>query len=249
MRALLVRVGADTSKKGGGWNAPMDLASREFVYCPIPEKEGMRFRDGLALTYTDVQCAIERFRSMVGRNGRGDMMLPSRLASRWMHLDPDFQYLTYGDNGENQRGERLSQLTKGDLLVFYEGLKPTQHCDQKLIYVLIGLFTISEVVRAADISPGQYRENAHTRRLGSRPSDVIVRGQPGKSGRFERCVPIGGWRERAYRVAPSIEAAWGGLGVKNGYLQRSGVPPFFCDPARFQKWLFDKGVTFVQRNN
>lgn len=249
MRALLVRVGADTSKKGGGWNAPIEFTSHEFVYCPIPEKEGRQFRDGMALNYRDVQRAIDRLRSKTPRNAQADMMFPSHLASRWMHLDPDFEYLTYGDNGENPRGERLRRLTKGDLLVFYGGLKPAHRCDQKLIYALIGLFTVSEVVRAADIVSGQFQENAHTRRLGSRTSDVIVRGQPGKSGRFERCIPIGEWRNRAYRVTPSIEEAWGGLEVKDGYIQRSGVPPFFCNAARFQRWLFDQGVNFMQRNN
>jgi hypothetical protein len=62
------------------------------------------------------------------------------------------------------------------------------------------------------------------------------------SGRFDRCIPIGEWRDNAYRVRPDIEDAWGGLTVKNGYIQRSAVPPEFLDAARFHEWFQQQGV-------
>ena len=39
--------------------------------------------------------------------------------------------------------------------------------------------------------------------------DVIVRAQPGCSGRLRRCIPIGEFREQAYRVTRPTLEAWG----------------------------------------
>ena len=35
MKGLLVRVAADTTEVGGGWNGPVDSKTGEFVYVPI----------------------------------------------------------------------------------------------------------------------------------------------------------------------------------------------------------------------
>ena len=42
---------------------------------------------------------------------------------------------------------------------------------------------------------------------------------------------------------------WGGLSVKNGYLQRSANPPLFCQPERFFNWLQQQNVQLMQTNN
>jgi hypothetical protein len=59
----------------------------------------------------------------------------------------------------------------------------------------------------------------------------------GESGRCDRCIPIGEWRDRAYRVQRGIEQQWAGLTVKNGYIQRSVAPPEFLDACRFYDWF------------
>jgi hypothetical protein len=46
MRALLVRVGADSTPDGGGWNAPVDSENRLFAYVPIPEGRQVRTGGG-----------------------------------------------------------------------------------------------------------------------------------------------------------------------------------------------------------
>jgi hypothetical protein len=69
------------------------------------------------------------------------------------------------------------------------------------------------------------------------------------SGRFDRCVLIGEWRDRAYRLCLQIEDAWGGLTVKNGYIQRSVVPPVFLNAERFYDWFQRQGVMLLERNN
>ena len=60
---------------------------------------------------------------------------------------------------------------------------------------------------------------------------------------------MGEFRDRAYRVTPDLEAAWGGLSVKNGYVQRSVVPPSFRDASRFYDWFLQQDVSLVKRNN
>jgi len=92
--------------------------------------------------------------------------------------------------------------------------------------------------------------NAHSRRiLQPDAQDLIVRGRPGVSGRLERCLPIGDYREKAYRVRPDILEEWGGLSVKNGYLQRSARLPQFLDPERFQRWFNCRNPVWLQTNN
>lgn len=236
MRCLLVRVGADQSIGGGLWNAPVNSATNEFAYVAIPETRALR--PGMEKPYSALTAALAKFA----------VALPSYLCERNMHLDPDFTYLTYGDQGE--RAKQLKQkLRPGDRIVFYCGLRDV-HDGTRLIYAIIGLFVVDTMVLAVNVEESLRNSNAHSRRiLEEDAQDLIVRGRFGASGRLERCIPIGEWRNRAYRVRPDILNAWGGLSVKDGYLQRSIRLPEFLDPSRFLDWLNDKKPTLVQANN
>jgi hypothetical protein len=165
-----------------------------------------------------------------------------------MHLDPDFACLTYGDVG-SRRGARMIGMAAGDLLVFYAGLRPVHPCGHTLVYALVGLYVVRDVTPAAAVPADRWHENAHVRRATRGPTDIVVRAEPGVSGRFDRCVPVGEWRAGAYRVRPDVLDAWGGLTVKDGYIQRSAVPPAFTRPERFLRWLGKQGVQLVRRNN
>jgi hypothetical protein len=77
----------------------------------------------------------------------------------------------------------------------------------------------------------------------------VARAKPGSSGRFDRCVPIGEWRNGAYRVRQDVLNAWGGLSVKDGFIQRSAVQPALNNPNQFLNWLQKQGIQFVQSNN
>ncbi|MEI6656631.1 MAG: hypothetical protein WCP45_17850, partial [Verrucomicrobiota bacterium] len=76
-----------------------------------------------------------------------------------------------------------------------------------------------------------------------------VRARPGVSGRLERYIPIGHYRQRAYRVCPDLLDAWGGLNAKNGWLQRSARLPDFLDANTFYNWFLAQNVTILRRNN
>jgi len=234
VRALLVRVGADGTAVGGGWNAPVDASTREFVYVPICEPEPLLA--GLETPFARWAPAVERLGAA----------LPGSLLDRVAHADPDFAHLTYGDR--RGRGRQIREkLGPGDLLVFYAGLRDVH--SRGLVYALIGLIEIDAVVAACEVPADRRGWNAHTRRREVGETDVVVFGRPGRSGRFARCVPFATHRAGAYRVLPELLDAWGGLHVKDGYVQRSARLPELADAARFLAWLRRQDVTLVERDN
>ena len=222
-------------------------AEGRFVYVPIPEGVGTRFHPGLRRQYDELLPALQQFCEEHGCS-LNDLRFPHGLLACSMHLDPDFQYLTYGDVGR-RRGAGMVGMREGDLLVFYCGLRPVRDCEQRLIYALSGMFVVREVVPVAAVPPERWHENAHVRKVNRGETDIVVRAIPGQSGRFEKCIPIGEWRNGAYRVRTELLHAWGGLSVKDGFIQRSAVPPTFINPRMFLDWLWNHCVRLIERNN
>src|SRR5262249_15373205 len=119
MRAYLIRVGVDQAF--GGWNAPMHPVTNEFVFVPIPESRPMRRE--LSTPYAAIVSDLARFEAAHPEVHHRYVRLPPGLVSSNMHLDPDFERLTYGDSGTH-RGKGLTTLERGDMIVFYSGLRP-----------------------------------------------------------------------------------------------------------------------------
>src|SRR5207248_10763145 len=128
------------------------------VYVPIPESPGASFHAGLERRYGEVLPALQRF----CEQHRCNLRFPQELLKRAMHLDPDFEYLTYGDEG-GRRGAGMVNMSEGDLLVFYGGLRPVHQCDHRLLYALLGIYVVKEVVLAARVPSDHWYENAHGR--------------------------------------------------------------------------------------
>jgi hypothetical protein len=201
----------------------MRLASGEFAYVTITDTKPMR--KGMARRYDEFIPVVKRF----------GQQLPVALVGQTTHLDPDFEHLTYGDQG--QRGKRIqSLLTGSDLLAFFAALRPVDGPARPLIYALIGLYVVEEIVLARSIPRSRWAENAHTRRVPS-DGDIVVRAKPGVSGRLRRCIPIGEFRDRVYRVRKDLLTAWGGLDIADGYIQRSVRLPAFRNTAKFYRWF------------
>ena len=62
-------------------------------------------------------------------------------------------------------------------------------------------------------------------------------------------VPIGEYRDGAYRVRRDLLKAWGGLTVNNGYIQRSGTLSSFLHPEKFCNWFTRQHVELIAENN
>ena len=236
MNGLLVRVGADLSRGGGSWNGPVDSETSDFVYVAIPETSPVH--QGVEKPYSALAPTLQRF----------GVRLPAHLAERHMHLDPDFAHLTYGDQGERAKQLR-THLGSGDLIVFYAGLADIRPAS-RLIYALIGLMVVETFRLAADVPLRDCDLNAHSRRiLDGGAQDIIVCGRAGESGRLRRCLPIGEYRDGAYRVRRQLLDEWGGLSVKDGFIHRSARLPRFLDPARFFRWFTAQQPSLVPSNN
>lgn len=141
MKGLLIRIGIDQAY--GGWNAPVDPGSGQFVYVPIPEGPSVTFHQGLERPFTRCIPDLEQFAQACNQSV-GDLRFPTDLLNSCMHVDPDFEHLTYGDDG-SRRGSGILDLSEGDLLAFYAGLRPVCRCQHKLIYGLVGLYVLDEV--------------------------------------------------------------------------------------------------------
>jgi len=241
MNVLLVRVGIDQTF--GGWNAPVDPITREYVYVPIPEYPGVTCHPNMSRRFGEFAPSLQVF----SQKHACELIPPKIPPNRLMHLDPDFSELTYGDIG-SRRGARIRDMKCGDVLAFYASLSPISHYEHKLLYAMIGLYVIDEILPIHTVPKDQWHRNAHTRRRRHAETDIVVRARPGVSGRFEKCIPIGCWKDRSYRVRPDLLDIWGGLSVRDGYIQRSAVPPRILEPTRFLKWTETHDVNLIAKN-
>lgn len=242
MKGLLLRVGVDMSY--GQWHGPMNPDSLSFVYIPIPETP--KFWGPLATPYSRFTAPLKRFST--NSDITDDVSLPEHLSGRMCHLDPDFEHLTYGDQPVS-RGARVSSLERDDFIAFFASLKPIRGCSQNLVYALIGIYFVDHITTVATTPDNQRYMNAHSRRQGGNVADIIVWANPKRSGRFKTCMPIGEYRDGAYRVREPLLEEWGGLHVNNGYIQRSIRPPFFSNPIKFLEWLDEQAPILLHVNN
>lgn len=247
MRAVLIRIGIDHSF--GKWNAPADPGTGEFVYVPIPEgKSVTQFHRGCKRTFDEVVPHLENFSKRFGFDLDRQMRFPrALLLDRYMHLDPDFEHLTYGDDG-NRRGKVLRTLTEDDLLVFYAGMRSTDLAEKWLIYGIVGMLVVDRICEIRAVPKSRWHENAHTRKTRHGEHDLVVWGKPAVSGRLKRFLPIGEYRDQAYRVRRDLLKLWVGLSNRDGYLQRSGRPPLFLDAGAFRHWFNGQNIPMIAAN-
>ena len=233
MRGLLIRVCIDSTC--GPWNGPIDIATGRFVYVPIPESQPIHPK--LRRTFDEVLSPLKPFQAALPRN----------LLGGAAHFDPDFAFLTYGDQGA--RAKRIRDVMGGDdrgFIAFYGGFRDVK--SRTIVDAIIGIYHVAEVIDARAIPKNRWRENAHTRRRQNK-GDVVVRAIRGKSGRLKKGIVIGQYRDRAHRVDKAILKEWGGLDVRDGYIQRSVWLPEFMNPDQFLKWLKAKRPQLIASNN
>jgi hypothetical protein len=174
----------------------------------------------------------------------------NRMASQAMHVDPEFESFTYGDPTPPKRG--LAQLERGDLLVFYAGMKACGHECPPALY-LAGFFR----VKLAGFAPGfshqqlrcEFGQNYHVRHAKvfaeQREKLVLIKGGNG-SRLFRRAHLVGKTVRRqnasAWQIiTPKMEKVFGRFGGI-GSLQRS-------TPRWVEDTLVNKAEDFVESLN
>ncbi len=233
MKGILLRVGADQTAAGGRYNAPIDPQSWRYAYVPIAAGEDQHEHIVPCPTFA---LFAERVADL------GDA-LPSHLEGAKVHLDPDFDSLTYGEpylssNGRRaSRGRLIESLREGDFIAFFAAFRPTAPgYEQALAYCLFAIFFVQRVSQVRRLTTAERAACAHGRRKQAL-DDLVVQADAARSGRFSRAIPIGEFRHNAYRVRRDLLQEWGGLTVRDGYIQRSAQPPRFLAPQRFLHWL------------
>jgi hypothetical protein len=66
---------------------------------------------------------------------------------------------------------------------------------------------------------------------------------------LRRRIPIGELRGSIYRVRNDLLEAWGGLDIKDGYIQRSVRLPAFQDAEKFYRWFLAQKPELSAQNN
>ena len=236
---LLIRIGIDATS--GGWNSPCCL--RGFCYVPMGSSDDLT--ENYDPEYRPYQRAVS---ALVPASAPAYIRWPRRLPRRG-HFDPDFDQLTYGDAAQRAASIR-SVLSDSDerFIVFYAGLRSIH--TGKLVYSIIGFYVIDRIVAGPNVPRHEWHRNAHTRGGGcSDEGTVVLFARRGASGRLLHHIPIGSYRRRAYRVTGELLDEWGGLGVKDGYIQRSVFLPRFLDGERFLRWFWRQKPTLIPKNN
>ena len=95
-----------------------------------------------------------------------------------------------------------------------------------------------------------------------RPPAIMIHSSPQHeapktSSRLKECVPIGYYRldcdnpqgRRQYHVGRELLKEWGGLSVKDGWLQRSAYITEFENAERFLNWFRPDEKNLIARNN
>ncbi len=186
-KAILIRVGADSTDGGGNWRGPVDTESGRFAYIPIPENK-VAFHPGCERRFDEVADPLMDFLSEHSAPiGFWRRRIDAKLGQP-MHLDPDYEHLTYGDVGD-VRGRDLRDFEPDDLIVFYSGLQPMRDADE-LVYAVVGVFVVDEIVLAPTVVDSRRGENAHTRKKDRAPRDIVVRAHAGQTRNTSAICPI-----------------------------------------------------------
>ncbi|EKF84808.1 hypothetical protein [Methanobacterium formicicum] len=229
MKAMLLRVGID--KSSDGVLAPI-FPDGSFEYIPLSEKDETSTENR---TYTD----------LTGEKGKPlSDYLPTRVADRKVHLDPEFKTFTYGDVG--RKADYLLKLNPGDILAFYAGFTPYMKSEYPEALYIIGYFTVGEIIDFHKITGSyrtndshksstieikriqeQYPNNSHPKRVSDIHDMVLVVGDPEQSKILEKAILISQKKlnkiGRYYHaVSPQMKEL---LGI-SGSIQRS-IPPRF----------------------
>lgn len=227
MQVVLLRVGIDTGS--GGIHGPL-FRNGDFEFVPISDKRN-RFGVNKA-TYGNTKgmlrrrCLVEYFPER----------RRAKVRNMWVHYDPEFETFTYGDPTRPKAG--LKNLRKGDLLVFYAGLKGWDfHCDPALY--IIGYFEVEEAVKTQGHKWSDFRKkfgkNFHVRHRpvfeDQKDRLVLIRGsQRSRLLKKAKRISVSGKNRAGNRIhvlSPEMQRVFGDF---NHHISIHRSPPRFVLP-------------------
>lgn len=232
MQVVLLRVGIDTGS--GGIHGPL-FTDGSFEYIPIPDGFGGKGVD--KRTYGNT-CGRkgQRLVDYFPESRRGKVLGQS------FHFDPEFETFTYGDPTIPKRS--LRQLSDGDLLVFYMGLKGWDFDCPPALYIT-AFFEVARAGLASSFAKKElaemFRNNFHVMHTDvlndQRDRLVLIKGSA-NSRLLKKAVKISelGTDKSGHplqRLSPEMQAVFGGF-AGNTSIQRSPprwVAPEFIQPA------------------
>ena len=195
MRVYLANVGANS---GHRFASPL-FEDGSFEFIPIPEDEGQTS----GVRYSDLRSHYDPSSSLLP-------YVPPRLHDAVCHNDPEFETLTYGDNGENGRSSALTRIQPGDVLLFLARLErwaDGKRAGQFGFYLIGGLSTdYAEFITPQSGRRDRFAKNAHAIRGDERFFGVAG---TSRSRRFRRAVPL--TREicgKVFRAADGAPWEW-----------------------------------------
>lgn len=192
MRIYLANVGANA---GHRFASPL-FDDGTFEFLPIPEDDRNLDRSPDAVCFRDLRSYYDSNRDLLSH-------VPQDLWDMACHNDPEFETLTYGDNGTNPRSSNLTGMETGDVLLFLARLE--RRTDGKRSFYLIGGINVASVVPSvlrplSGPADDRFARNAHVirARCTGEWDGFWLFGGSSQSRRFERAVPI--TREISERV-------------------------------------------------
>jgi putative DNA base modification enzyme with NMAD domain len=236
MQVVLLRVGIDTGS--GGILGPL-FADGSFEFVPIPDK----FKG---------KVDKRTYGSIRGRSGERliDFFPESRRpknVNQSVHLDPEFREFTYGDPTPPKRS--LRKLKKGDLLVFYAGLKGWDFESPPALYI-VGFFEVAKAGLAKEFTRSElqtdFKNNFHVRNIAvfkkQKNELVLVKGSK-RSRLLTRAfrISVDGIDRngtRLHRLSSEMQKVFGDFGGKTS-IQR-------CPPRRVRAEFVDSAAQFVK---
>lgn len=197
MRVYLANVGANS---GHRFASPL-FEDGSFEFIPIPEDENQTG----GVRYSDLRSHYDPSRDLL-------RYVPPHLHRAVCHNDPEFETLTYGDNGENPKSSGLTRVRAGDALLFLARLEPWadgKRAGEPGFYLIGGLSAdYAEFVTPQSGRRDRFAKNAHAVRGDERFFGVAG---TSRSRRFRRAVPL--TRDicgKVFRAANGAPWQWGG---------------------------------------
>ena len=181
MRILLANVGANSSHRQ--LFSPI-FKDGTFEFLPIPESDSSLDESNHSVRYRDMRSYYHPDQDLL-------RYVPQHRWNNICHNDPDFDSLTYGDNGTNGRSSALTQMKRGDALLFLARLDLCINGERtrRSGFYLIGGLVVHHAGFITVNSPERHRFSNNTHMFRGDAQFFGIAGSD-RSRRFERAVPI-----------------------------------------------------------